>query len=861
MLTTRSGPTAEYFSHGRQLRLRDDEPAAAHDVLTYLQDRLRERRVADSAFVARLIAHAADGNFLYAILAASEDAEWLRLLASGKHVLPRGLADLYARFLERQVTADPRWWQEVIRPVLGLLVQSRGNGFTWRQLARLSSLHQSAVDDALELCAPYLRGPWPDGPFRPFHGSLREHLRSESRHGIYPRESTERIVSAFRADVADPHGVKHLLSYMADRVRFVPSAADADRAAERRGQQSREVRELEESICGCDYLAARVAATGADSLLKEISALHEPLPESSVLGAVHGVLSRQAHNLRGAESVPMASFIAQQLLYECAASGNSGLLRPPVIHHELFIATLWSAASGNARLLSHTLASAEYSVEAATVSEDGTRAALCGDKRHDNEGKKTVRVFDMETGAKIREFALPGNGMRVFSLRFSDEGRRIIAQRIDQTGVACDLSTGTGEPLLPDEFTEIHPLTQMTELPAYIAGGWPPPSNFDDWIIAITPDRRYAAICTDARESVSVWDLVHRTMLGQFTAELVRYLAISPDGRRVVVGSAFGGAHVLSPLSPAPRLTLDRHRGSVRTASLRGGHAATAGNDGELKIWAGGTGRPLQTMSTASSSGRVEALAVDDEATRCVVGTSSGDAVVFDLHRRELVRLIMIGGTPCDERWQTRAGACDEALPPVGAADCPREYWPERVNSRHGSPVSALDISPDGRHVATGTLNGVVRVWEVDTGNLVREVTRGGDLVRAVKFSPDGSHLITVAQLGGYFRPRWEGVEKWSLDTGRLTQVVWPAETHPHFSLPSDDGVAAISRDGRYLATGHTSGAITVYDLVAGEQVGRLILHGAITCMSFDGTQLLAGTANGDVTLTEMRSVHASAVG
>lgn len=859
VLTTRNGPTAECFSHGRQLRLRDDEPAGTDDVRTYLQGRLRDRRITDPLLVARLIAHAADGNFLYATLAASEDAEWLRLLASGGRVLPHGLADLYSSFLDRQVTVDPRRWREVIRPVLGLLVQSRGNGFTRRQLARLSGLHQSAVDDALELCAPYLRGLRPDGPFLPFHGSLREHLRSESRHGVYPGESTERIAAEFRADTADPHGVEHLLSYMADRVQLMASAAGGEHAAERGGQQPREVRELDESVTSCDYLGARIAVTGVESLLNEVTALHERLPESRVLGLVRGILGRQAHNLRGAESGPTVSFIAQQLLYECAVSGHSGLLRLTDSGHGHVIATLWSAASGNSRLLSHTLATAEYTVEAAAMSEDGTRTALCGFTFHGNDMHKTVRVFDTETGSEIRKLALTENEMRVSDLRFSDGGRLLTAQRIDRTGVVWELSSGTGKPLPPDEFTEIRPSRHPPELPPYIAPGWADGSHLAEWIVVMTPDHRYAVVCTDARVSVNVWDLTNRTILGNFTAELVRSLAISPDGRWVLVGSAMGGAHVLSPLSPASGLRLDGHRGTVRTASLRGGSAATVGNDGELKIWDAVTGRVLQTLSTVSPSDRVDALAVDDEASRCVLGTGGGNAIVLDSRLRELVRPLMLYGTPCDEHWETRDGACDEALPPVGAADCPREHWPTRVNSRHGSPVSALDISPDGRRVVTGTLNGVVRVWDVATGDLVREVTRDGDLVRAVRFTPDGDDLITVAQLGGHFRPRWEGVEKWSLDTGELTQVLWPTETHPHFLLPDDDGVAALTRDGRYLATGHTSGTISVHDLAARERIGRLMLHGAITCLSFDGTRLLAGTANGDVTLTDLRLLLASA--
>ncbi|AJE83348.1 beta transducin-like protein [Streptomyces albus] len=861
VLTTRNGYTAERFAQGKQLRLRDDEPTGSGDLLIYLRARLHDRRIANATHLAELIADAADSNFLFATLAASEDAERLRRIALGELTLPHGLVDLYSGFLRRQVTADPGRWREVIRPVLGLLVQSRGNGFTRTQLARISGLCESAVDDALELCAPYLRGSWPDGPFFPFHGSLRDHLRSASRHGVYARESTERIVAAFRADGTDPHGVEHLLGYLADRVRLVAPDTGGRPIAEHGRWVTGEppglqaLHELEEAVTDCDHLSARVASTGVDRLLDEITTLHRLFPSNPVLGAIRGVLGRQAHNLRDTDCGPTSSFTTQQLLYECAVSGHSGLCRSQGHAREPVITTLWSTTSANARLLSHTLATSECAANAVAMSKDGTRTALSGFTFQGNDMHSIVQLFDTETGSMIRSLSADGNTNKVFSLRFSDNGRQLTALRVDRTGTVWDLSSGAGRALVLDEFIDLERANAAIRWrPPYALLEHVVPPGADELIVAVTPDQRYAAVTMHPRTSVTVWDLANHTELGRYEAELVRSLAISPDGRWVVVGSALGGTHVLSPLSPAPRISFNGHRGSVHMATLRGRHAATAGNDGSMKIWDVPTGRVLRTMDSPSGAADTAALALDDEADLCVAGTHSGSATLYDASLSLQMRPLMVCGTPCDENWRTRAGARKEALPPVGTGDCcPREHWPTRVNDRHGSPVSALDISPDGHRVVTGTLNGVVRVWDTATGDLVREVTRGGQLVRAARFTPEGDHLITVAQLGGLYRSWWVGVEEWSLATGDVTRVLWPDGTAPYFRLPDDAVVSALTRDGRYLATGDRSGAITVHDLAARERVSRLVLHGAITCLAFDGLRLLAGTANGDVTLADVR--------
>ncbi|MFE1474636.1 hypothetical protein ACFW6N_12425 [Streptomyces cyaneofuscatus] len=846
ILTARTGPTAERFTHGQRLRLQHDEPAGTHDVYAYLRQRLHDRGIADPLHLAQSIAQAADSNFLYAALVAAESAEDLRLHSSGERALPRSLAGLYSSFLERRVTADPRQWREVIRTVLGLLVQSRGNGFTRRQLAQLSGLHQSAVDDALEVCAPYLRGSHPDGPFFPFHGSLRDHLRSASRNGVYAQESTERIIGTLRADVTDPHSAEHLLGYLTDRIHLT-ALASAD------GRDPRELHELDETVTDARYLSARVSLTGVNSLLSEVTTLHDLFPNRPALAAMRGILGRQAHNLRGGDGGRTPSFTVQQLLYECSVSGHPGLIRTQDTGRGSGFETAWSSVSGNSRLLSRTLATSEFSVKAVAMSSDGSVTAAYGTTWQGQDLHRTVRVFDTESGSTTQELSTNELTVPVSGLRFSGDDRRLVALRGEHPVTAWDLASGARTPVRPGEDVGLSYPSPPRALPPYVFFEQGGSVDFSEVAAAITPDLRYAAVCAHSR-SVTVWDLAQCTNLGRYDAELVRSLAISPDGQSVVVGSALGGTHVLSPLSPAPQFPFDGHRGSVKAASLRGGRAATLGHEGSLKVWDVETGRLVQTTGTPPLPVGGEALALDDGAGLCAVGTGGGDAALFDLRVPSLVRTLLVDGHPCDENWQARAGARDGALPLVGVGGCPRDHWLERVDHRHGSPVSALDISPDGRRIVTGTLNGVVRVWDAISGDLVREVTRGGHLVQAARFTPDGDHLITAAQLGGRLIPRWVAVEVWSLSTGDLTRTLWPDPALPFFPLPDDDTVAALSSDGRHLATGHRSGTVTVNDLIAGENIGTLMLHGSVTCLALDGPRLLAGTANGDVTLVRMPS-------
>ena len=66
---------------------------------------------------------------------------------------------------------------------------------------------------------------------------------------------------------------------------------------------------------------------------------------------------------------------------------------------------------------------------------------------------------------------------------------------------------------------------------------------------------------------------------------------------------------------------------------------------------------------------------------------------------------------------------------------------PDSLNSDAG--VTSVAISPSGQIVAAGSLDTVVRIWDVATGVLVGRLRGHRDSVYSVAFTPDGKGLVS----------------------------------------------------------------------------------------------------------------------
>lgn len=158
--------------------------------------------------------------------------------------------------------------------------------------------------------------------------------------------------------------------------------------------------------------------------------------------------------------------------------------------------------------------------------------------------------------------------------------------------------------------------------------------------------------------------------------------------------------------------------------------------------------------------------------------------------------------------------------------------------------VTAVDISPDGTHLATGTgepsRSGEIKIWKVADGSLVKEIKDAhSDTILDLKFSPDGNQIASGSS------DRF--MKTFDLSSGKLIRIF---EGHTHHVMSVD-----WNSIGRELSSAGADKVVKIWDAQTGTQKRTIAGYGKeVTALCFVELSNQIITASGDKTVRLKRT-------
>lgn len=409
----------------------------------------------------------------------------------------------------------------------------------------------------------------------------------------------------------------------------------------------------------------------------------------------------------------------------------------------------------------------------------------------------TVTLWDSGNGHMERQLVHPD---KVLALGFSGDRSRLVTGSAD--GFARVWDTHTGQEL--EAFHHQGPVRGVA-------------FGYDNRVVISSGDEKTLAL-----------DMVANARTIPISTTPVPALAIASYGGHVLTGGKGRGVGLWNLNNGNRERTLGGPDDVPAAITVSRNYVlfAVAGTDKTIRLYFANDGRLLGTLATP---GAVRELAISPDNQVLAAACDDGSVLTWNVAYNP-------GQQPTAE-FGKLLQTYDHAAAATGVAyaqdgrtlyssglDKEIRAWkvpsPQPRNFQQGREVDAVAFNSKGTLLATGSHDGLVRIWDVTKGNIVRQIEAHNrptqSSVYGVAWSPDDSLLVSGSLD--------TSLKLWNPKTGALMR------TFPGYKAKTDEkghreGVfgVAFSPDGKRIASCSSDRTIRVWNVADGKVLQELV--------------------------------------
>ncbi|MDR1174304.1 MAG: caspase family protein [Treponema sp.] len=295
--------------------------------------------------------------------------------------------------------------------------------------------------------------------------------------------------------------------------------------------------------------------------------------------------------------------------------------------------------------------------------------------------------------------------------------------------------------------------------------------------VALSPDEAYI-LSAEEDNFVHLWDAQSGKILRTFWGHnaIISALAFSPDGKTFVSGDRDGTIKLWDITADKELKNLSGHSWRITTLAYSpdGKYILSASWDATITVWDAQSGAEIHLLGVGRSNPAVSAFYSSDG--KYIVSASEKNLII----------------------WDAAAGKRLKAL-------------------AEGKSFNFASYSPDGKKIASIDDDGIITIWNTETGREIRSITAG--IAKGIYVEKQAVAYASVNRVVSWSS---QDIKIWDADTGQKIKEI---EHHGGYSIlsGSEEGrhSVAISRNGRTFVGGTQQG-VYVIDRESGEKLRTL---------------------------------------